>query len=182
MKNQILFFGLSLFIVAGINAQRYNDGDALFMASNHPTICEGTELDGSQMVRAFGKGKTARDAKKQLEKNAMRDVLFHGIREGVEGCEVAPLINDPSARDKHKKYFNRFFSDGGQYKRYVKLNDSPKHSTKRYKGGDGDKEKLWTKIVTINMYKMEKELKREGIIPKDISKRKQKKKPKKTDF
>ena len=181
MKNQLFLIGLFLLGVT-INqaqSQRYTDADVLFMSSEHKSICEGTELDGSQLVRSFGTGKTARDAKKQLEKNAMRDVLFTGIRDGKEGCSVAPLVNVPNAREKHKKYFNKFFSDGGQYKRYVKLNDSPNKTTKRYKG-EG-KTKLWTKIVTIDMYKMEKELKQEGIIPKDPSKRQQKKKPKKTN-
>lgn len=181
MKKQIFIasiFFLGMTFLA--SAQRYSEGDVLFMNSEKASICEGTELDGSQMVRAFGVGKTARDAKKQLEKNAMRDVLFNGIRDGKEGCQIAPLVNDPNAREKHQKYFNRFFSDGGQYKRYVKENDSPGKTTKRYKG-EG-KTKLWTKIVTINMVKMEKELKQEGIIPKDPSKRQQKKKPKKTDY
>lgn len=181
MKKQILIMCL-LFVGANISvsAQRYTDADVLFMNSEHPSICEGTELDGSQLVRSYGSGKNARDAKKQLEKNAMRDVLFNGIRDGKEGCSLAPLVNDPNAREKHKKYFNKFFSDGGQYKRYVKENDSPGQTTRRYKG-EG-KTKLWTKIVTINMVKMEKELMQEGIIPKDPKKRELNKKPKKTDY
>lgn len=181
MKKQILLIAVLVVAVLQVQAQRYQEGSALFMSSDHPSVCEGTELDGSQMVRAYGFGKTARDAKKQLEKNAMRDVLFNGIREGKDGCEVAPLVNVPNARDKYQKYFNKFFSDGGQYKRYVKENDSPGKTTKRYKGVKG-KEKMWTKIVTINMVKMEKELKQEGIIPKDPKKRQLKKKPKKTDY
>ncbi len=182
MKNRILLFigafvfGLSLMQVG---AQRYSQGDALFMNSKHASICEGTEGDGSQMVRAFGTGKTAADAKKQLEKNAMMDVLFNGIREGQDGCDVRPLVNVPNAREKFEKYFDKFFSDGGQYTRYVKQNDTPGQTTQRYKG-EG-KEKLWTKIVTIDMAKMEKELKQEGIIPKDESRREENKKPKKTN-
>ncbi len=181
MKKHILLVSfLTLGVCFMSSAQRYSEADVLFMNSDHPSICEGTELDGSQLVRSYGSGKNARDAKKQLEKNAMRDVLFNGIRDGKEGCSLAPLVNDPNAREKHKKYFNRFFSDGGQYKRYVKMNDSPGQTTKRYKG-EG-KTKLWTKIVTINMVKMEKELMQEGIIPKDPKKRQLKKKPKKTDY
>ncbi len=182
MKNLKICAGCFILIGASfsnVQAQRYSSADVLFLNSEHKSICEGTELDGSQLVRAFGEGKSASDAKKQLEKNAMRDVLFNGIREGQEGCRVAPLINNPNVRDQHEKYFNKFFSDGGQYKRYVKENDSPGKTTERYKG-EG-KTKLWTKIVTIDMYKMEKELKQEGIIPKDESKRKQNKKPKKTN-
>ncbi len=178
MKKQTYSLVLGLFVSLGtLQAQRYSDADVLFTEAQLTSICEGTELDGSQMVRAYGAGKTKRDAKKQLEKNAIRDVLFFGIREGKQGCEVRPLIPTPNARDKHKKYFNKFFSDGGQYKRYVKLNDSPRHTTQKYRG-EG-KEKIFTKIVTINMVKLERELTQEKIIPKPEKDRRRK--PKKTN-
>ena len=149
-------------------AQKKNkpqETSVLFTEGKFTSICEGTELDGSQMVRAYGKGKDKKDAVKQLEKNAMNDVLFNGVRDGEEGCNVAPLVNVPNAREKYKKYFNRFFSDGGQYKRYIKDKDTPEGTTRKYKS-EG-KEVIYTKIVTINMTKMERELTQEGIIPKE---------------
>ena len=38
--------------------------------------CLGVELDGSETLRAWGRGKNRTDAIEQAKKNAVRDVLF----------------------------------------------------------------------------------------------------------
>lgn len=105
------------------------------------TECLGVELDGSQTVRAWGKGKNKADAIEQARKNAVRDVLFKGITSGSGECNKRPMITEVNAQEKYEYYFNAFFKDGGAYKNYVSSEDEKrtsrikaKHSTQENYG------------------------------------------------
>ncbi len=87
------------------------------------TECYGIELDGSQTVKAWGNGKNRQDAQEQAKKNAVRDVLFKGITEGRQDCEKRPLVPEVNAQMKYESYFNKFFTDGGDYQKFVSLKD-----------------------------------------------------------
>lgn len=89
----------------------------------YKTECLGVELDGSQTLKAWGNGRNRADAVEQAKKNAMRDVIFKGIREGKQECNQKPLIFEVNAEEKYEDYFNAFFTDGGEYKNYVSLRD-----------------------------------------------------------
>ena len=102
--------------------------------------CMGVELDGSQTLRVLGYGRNRSDAKEQAMKNAVWAVVFDGIREGVSGCNMRPLVTEVNARERYEDYFNVFFADGGEYKKYVTLRDTKKRSANKKtakKGGDG---------------------------------------------
>lgn len=129
--------------------------------------CEGTELDGSQMVRGFGNGKNYDDAKNQAKKNALYGVIFKGVRLGKTGCSVKPLLFDPNAYDQNSDYFNEFFKDGGNYSNFVTIRDTPRRSKLKENSGDGS-EKLFGIIVTIDIVALKKELMEKGIIKKTI--------------
>ena len=91
------------------------------------TECIGVELDGSQTLKAWGRGKNKKDAVEQAKKNAVRDVLFKGIRKGRSECELRPLLVEVNANEKYQKYFNAFFADGGHYVNFISNKDrSPK--------------------------------------------------------
>jgi hypothetical protein len=90
---------------------------------NYKTECLGVELDGSQTLKAWGNGRNRDDAVEQAKKNAIRDVIFNGIREGKQDCNQKPLIFEVNAQEKYEDYFNAFFADGGEYKNYVSLRD-----------------------------------------------------------
>lgn len=92
--------------------------------------CMGTELDGSQTLRVQGYGRNRADAKEQAMKNAVWAVLFDGIKDGVPGCNMRPLVPEVNAHERYEEYFNRFFADNGEYRKYVSLRD-----TKRRSGG-----------------------------------------------
>ena len=86
---------------------------------NNETECMGVELDGSQTVKAWGKGKDRNDAVEQARKNAVRDVIFKGIRNGNDECNMKPLIVEVQAAEKYEDYFFEFFADGGKYAQFV---------------------------------------------------------------
>lgn len=90
--------------------------------------CIGVELDGSQTLRVQGYGRNRSDAKEQAMKNAVWAVVFDGIRDGVEGCNMRPLVTEVNAKERYEDYFNLFFTDNGTYKQYVSLRDTKKRS------------------------------------------------------
>lgn len=89
----------------------------------HAPECLGVEGDGSQTLRVYGNGRNRWDALEQARKDALREVIFSGIRLGKPDCEVKPLVNEVNAREKHAKYFNGFFTDDGPYKEFVSKED-----------------------------------------------------------
>lgn len=90
--------------------------------------CMGVELDGSQTLRVQGYGRNRSDAKEQAMKNAVWAVIFDGIRDGAEGCNMRPLVTEVNAKERYEDYFNLFFADNGAYKEYVSLRDTKKRS------------------------------------------------------
>jgi hypothetical protein len=129
--------------------------------------CEGTEMDGSQMVRAFGTGKKFADAKDQAKKNALYGVIFKGVRLGRQGCSMKPLVFNPNAEEEFQDFFFEFFADGGDFENYVTVDDSPKRTKIKEKSGEG-REKLFGIIVTVKMVELKKTLISKGIIKKTI--------------
>jgi hypothetical protein len=87
--------------------------------------CLGAEMDGSQTLKAWGFGRNRGDALSQAKKNAVRDVLFKGIRNGKAGCNVKPVVFDMNALEKYEDYFNKFFADGGDYEKFTNQKDEP---------------------------------------------------------
>ena len=91
--------------------------------------CLGVELDGSQTLKSWGKGRYWKDAADQAKKNAVKEVIFKGILEGSDECKVQPLLTEVNAEEKYESYFNTFFKDGGEYTKFVSLKDEriPRH-------------------------------------------------------
>lgn len=89
----------------------------------YKTECMGVELDGSATLKAWGNGRNRADAVEQAKKNAVRDVIFHGISEGKSECNSKPLIFEVNAEEKYEDYFNKFFADNGEFRNYISLRD-----------------------------------------------------------
>ena len=114
MKKTLLSF-LVAFLLMSADAQAQN------VYSRSAIRCLGVELDGSQTLRVQRYGLNRSDAKEQTMKNAVWAVVFDGIREGVSGCNMRPLVTEVNARERYEDYFNVFFADGGEYKKYVTI-------------------------------------------------------------
>ena len=126
------------------------------------TQCLGVEEDGSQTLRAWGFGKKKKDAVEQTMKNAVRDVLFKGIKEGMDGCNLRPMITEVNARERHASYFNKFFADGGKYKNFVSLKDENKKSSREHvKSSLGTR---WSVTVRVLCPKLREQLVKDKII------------------
>jgi len=128
--------------------------------ANFQTECLGVELDGSQTLRVFGKGKNKADAIEQAKKNAIRDVLFKGISAGSGECSLRPLINEVNAQEKYSSFFNQFFKDNGRYLAFVKLDEK---RLSQIKSANNTQEN-WGVVVTVDREGLQKELINENII------------------
>lgn len=93
--------------------------------------CLATEMDGSVTLRVTGTGKNKADAQEQAKKNAVYAVIFEGIRDGKKGADYRPILTEVNARERYEEYFNIFFADGGEYKKYVSMADSKRYSKEK---------------------------------------------------
>jgi hypothetical protein len=98
--------------------QKRNSGNYKFK-----TECMGVEGDGSQTLKAWGNGRNRADAVEQAKKNAVYDVIFNGILEGRQECQMRPLVFEVNAREKYEDYFDKFFADNGPYREFISLRD-----------------------------------------------------------
>lgn len=113
--------------------------------------CLGVELDGSQTLRVQGYGRNRADAKEQAMKNAVWAVIFDGVRDGVEGCNMRPLVTEVNAKERYEDYFNLFFADKGEYKKYVSLRDTKKRSGGRSKDKIGYSYDLTIRVLRAQL-------------------------------
>ena len=128
----------------------------------YETVCLGVALDGSQILRAWGIGRTRADAKEQAKKNALNDVIFKGIRSGNEICDTKPLVFETNAREKYDDFFNRFFSKDGDYEKFVTYKEGG-----RYLNRSKELSRLEKKfgiVVTVYRSQLKEYLKTNGII------------------
>lgn len=144
---------------------------AIAMQAQTPTVydrssikCIGTELDGSQTLRVLGYGRNRNDAKEQAMKNAVWAVIFDGIRDGVDGCNLRPLVTEVNARERYEDYFNTFFSDKGEYKKYVSLRDTKTRSAGRKKDKVGYSYEMTIRVLRSEL---KSRLKADNVIAND---------------
>lgn len=123
MKTKIFLSVVVLFILTLWNTNLTAQQSKTAGNYTYKTECLGVEGDGTQTLKAWGKGRNRFDAFAQARKNALYDVLFNGIKDGNSECEMRPLVSEVNAREKYEQYFNKFFQDGGEYRKYVSMRD-----------------------------------------------------------
>lgn len=134
---------------------------------NYNTQCLSVELDGSQTLKAWGKGRSWKDAADQAKKNAVRDVIFKGILDGSDECKVKPLLMEVNAEEKYEAYFAAFFKDGGDYKNFVSLKDEriDRHiiRDKEFRNKD---QSIYSVVVRVLRKDLEEKLIQDNILKK----------------
>ncbi len=117
------------------------------------------DMDGMMTLRVWAKGAKKNDALEQAQKKAVYEVTFSGIPSGQAGHNSYPVIDNPSAKSRHEAYFNKFFSDGGTYKKFVKL--SPKKEAEEYQGQGSVTVKA---LVDVDRIKLKQRFQKDKII------------------
>ena len=167
MKTLIKATGILLVFLVGFtlnsSAQKKQKKTAGFY--EYETECLGVEGDGSQTVRAHGKGRNREDAMEQAKKNAVKDVLFKGISKGSAECNVKPVLFNPNAREKFEDYFNAFFADQGPYKEFITSEDaSDMHSDVRKGRSQAGSQEDYAVIVRVQRAKLKERMIQDKII------------------
>ena len=113
---KIIFAMMALLLTAGAFAQE--------------TECISKEMDGSLTVRVWGTGRNRTDALEQAKKQAVYDVLFKGITRGNTDYNMRPIMTEVNARQRYQDYFDIFFMDRGEYRKYISMEDKRAGSTR----------------------------------------------------
>ena len=113
---KIIFAMMALLLTAGAFAQE--------------TECISKEMDGSLTVRVWGTGRNRTDALEQAKKQAVYDVLFKGITRGNTDYIMRPIMTEVNARQRYQDYFDIFFMDRGEYRKYISMEDKRAGSTR----------------------------------------------------
>jgi len=128
----------------------------------HEVECLGSELDGSVTLKSWGKGKNRNDALEQAKKEAINAVLFTGIRNGKQECDSRPLLNAPNIRENKADYFNNFFKDAGDYKKFASDKDESFGKKEKEKGRDGDV--MYGYVIRVMRSDLKKQMITDGIL------------------
>lgn len=162
MKNLNLFFAtyLALALISTSCSMRRQTAGYYDV----PTECLGSELDGSQTLLVFADGRNRKDAVEQAKKNAVREVLFKGIKDGKATCDPRPLVPEVNADRKYEVYFAKFFEDGGEYLKYVSLADERIYNKVLRDRTKGRKQVKNSAVVRVEVLKLKEKLRTDEII------------------
>ncbi len=151
-------FAVVLFVLAGlqsVSAQSYG-------APYSSIECLNVELDGSVTVRVSGEGRNIGDAKEQAKKNAVYNVIFKGIKtQDANSVLNRPLVYEVNAAEKYSTFLYEFFADGGDYIKFVSMEDRRAGSNRLSKK---NKQMGWSTTVRVLRPQLEQYLKEKGII------------------
>ncbi|TXB66090.1 hypothetical protein FRY74_05835 [Vicingus serpentipes] len=169
MKKLNLTIGsfLAVTIISVLSFSCGNPQKSMSGAYTYETECMGTEMDGSQTLKAWGNGRNREDAIEQAKKQGVSDVLFKGIRSGRTECNSKPVLFEVNIREKKEDYFNAFFADGGPYKEFITGEDgSDMHFTVvqgRKKSGD---QVTYGVTIRVQRAKLKERMIQDGIMKK----------------
>jgi hypothetical protein len=162
MKNlfvSIIYSSVVILFFSHCSLQRRTAGYIDF-----PTECLGSEFDGSQTLVVFSDGRNRKDAVEQGMKKAVREVILKGISNGKSDCQMRPIVPEVNADVKYEAYFAKFFADGGEYTKYVSLNDERIFNKVLRDRTKGRKQVKNSVVVRVDVLKLKEKLKSEKII------------------
>ena len=96
------------------------------------------------------------------EDNYLYAVLFVGIRNGKQDCDVRPILNAPNIRESKAEYFNVFFKDGGEYLKFVSNEDKSFGKIERARARDG--EFMFGFVTRVMRSELKKQMIKDGIL------------------
>lgn len=161
MKNVVYCIAISALLLISCKSKEMVTSTVTY--HSYETECLGKSMDGSQTLRVWASGRNKSDAVEQARKKAVYDVAFAGISAGGGECNAFPVIDEPNARKKHEAYFDKFFADGGAYRKYVTTKGQPKAGTDRFQGKGN---LMYSIVVTVNRSELRRRFESDNIIVK----------------
>lgn len=127
---------------------------------SYQTECLGSDMSGSQVVKTWGTGRDKKEAKADAFRKAMQDILFDGIRNGNQECDMRPVISEANAREKYESYFNEFFSDKGMYSSFI----SEKHRPILERNRRSNSKVAYGYVIEIHVSELKERLRYDNIL------------------
>ena len=93
---------------------------------SYETECIAKDPSGAVTLHVWGEGSDAKHARENAAKKAVEEVVFTNLT--GNRANVMAVIPGPTVRARHREYFNKFFKDGGKYKKYVKAEKPEKEA------------------------------------------------------
>lgn len=115
---------------------------------------------GEVTLRSWGSGPNKSGAIEAAMKNAVNDVIFKGIK-GGKGYMSQPIVTEVNARERYAAYFDRFFADGGEYKKFVKETSGSDMSRTKSKS---DGRENFGVTVTVDRPALVRQLREDNVI------------------
>lgn len=131
---------------------------------DYETECVSVDRNGIQTVKAWGTGRTEKEAILNARRRAVDDILFKGLRGGSRGCNLRPLIANPNTRRNQEQYFFRFFGENGPFETYAGLPDE-NWLRQKLKINKKNKHNLaYEVVIEVDVMGLKNHLKRDQII------------------
>lgn len=157
MKKSVIISMLALLLLSGCNASKKID--STYAYNDFEVKCVAT--DGEyELLRSWGKGNDKKSSLVQARKNALRAVMFKGITGGVGGCRMHPIVTAVNAEENNREYFNNFFSENGQWSKFVKI-DEKRGSRKLSRNKEIEN---WEVTVAVDLNQLINHLRKDNII------------------
>jgi hypothetical protein len=122
MRTVFLLLLSSTLLIAGC---KYSKRSSVYY--DYETQCMGVGKKGTTLLKVYSYAKKSRRAIELAKKHAVHAVIFKGIpngpNPGQSGCMDRGLARDANAEQEHRMYFERFFSDNGQYLNFVSISN-----------------------------------------------------------
>lgn len=155
---KLLLFSLSLLLCMPMFAGAKKKADKDTERFRYEIECAGNGVQGTYLIKVWTYSKKAAVAAEQCKKNAVHGVIFKGYT-GENGCVAQrPLAKNAGVEMEYEEYFKTFFSDKGEYYKYVSLTDTTQDIVKvgkEYKVGV---------VVSVKKDELRKALEAAGVI------------------
>ena len=87
------------------------------------TECVMVTANDKVLLEVWAKGLNKSQALTAAKKKAVEEITFSGIHAGETNGVSYPLIDNPTAKETHKEFFNSFFADKGKFNDFVREAD-----------------------------------------------------------
>lgn len=158
MKKFLLLAALILATTQTGAAKKPTKSQQAMQQFRYELECAGNGVQGTYLVRVWTYDKKQKDAQAACARNAVHGVIFKGFA-GGDGCiGQKALVPTPGAEMEHEDFFRLFFSDKGEYRKYVSVvagSELCEKVGREYRAGA---------IVSIQKDELRKALEAAGII------------------
>lgn len=151
----LLTLALLTVVAASASSRKLKNSDTAKFQYELEGVSNGSQ--GTYLVKVWSYSSSKKINIEHCKKNAVHGVIFKGYEGGQTVRPQRPLIPDPGAEVTHADFFQKFFADGGEYNKYVKVTVGTQEVVKvgkKYKVG---------LVVSVSKDALRKALEKAGV-------------------